>query len=143
MEKSGEVISLEYEIVPNDFDLAGEASSNIKRILKQIGINSKVIRRVAVASYEAEINVIIHSYGGIMKAFISTKQIEIILEDSGPGIEDIELAMTEGYSTASDDVREMGFGAGMGLPNIKRCTDDLKISSSKKGTKLSMIFENN
>jgi len=135
-----EAMELEYEIVPNDFDSAGEASSNLKRILKQLGINSKIVRKIAVASYEAEINVIIHSLGGNMNVIISAEKIEVKFKDNGPGIDDIDLAMTEGFSTATDDVREMGFGAGMGLPNIKRCTDDLKIFSSKEGTILEMIF---
>lgn len=135
-----EAMELEYEIVPNDFDSAGEASSNLKRILKQLGINSKIVRKIAVASYEAEINVIIHSLGGNMNVIISAEKIEVKFKDNGPGIDDIDLAMTEGFSTATDDVREMGFGAGMGLPNIKRCTDDLQIFSSKEGTILEMIF---
>ncbi len=109
-----------YKIIANDFSLAGKGSSDIKKNLKILGIDPKVIRKVAIVSYEAEINMVIHSY------------------DVGPGIADVELAMTEGYSTASSTVRELGFGAGMGLPNMKRWSDDFEINTQKSGTKIFM-----
>lgn len=136
-----EVMKLSYEIEANDFDRAGEVSSKLKNILKQLGLNSKIIRKIAVAAYEAEINVIIHSDGGRMETLINKDEIEILFIDRGPGIKDISLAMTEGYSTASNQVRELGFGAGMGLPNIRRCSDDMKIESSEDGTILTMLFK--
>lgn len=141
MVKSGDAMKFSYEIEANNFDTAGEVSSKLKRVLKQLGLNSKVIRRIAVAAYEAEINVIIHSDGGFMEASISQDEINISFVDKGPGIKDIPLAMTEGFSTASDQVRELGFGAGMGLPNIRRCTDDMELKSSEEGTVLKMLFK--
>lgn len=131
-------IKLEYEVIKNDFDRAGEASSNIKKVLTKLGINSKAIRKVAIVTYEAEMNIVIHSHGGKIIAMISPKEIEIIAEDIGPGIEDIELAMQQGYSTAPNRVRELGFGAGMGLPNMKKWSDEFKIESSPNGTKVIM-----
>ncbi|MCT4661651.1 MAG: ATP-binding protein [Tissierellales bacterium] len=141
MVKSGDAMKFSYEIEANNFDTAGEVSSKLKRVLKQLGLNSKVIRRIAVAAYEAEINVIIHSDGGFMEASISQDEVNISFVDKGPGIKDIPLAMTEGFSTASDQVRELGFGAGMGLPNIRRCTDDMELKSSEEGTVLKMLFK--
>jgi anti-sigma regulatory factor (Ser/Thr protein kinase)/CBS domain-containing protein len=135
-------IRLNYHILGGDFSSAGEASSNIKKVLQQAGFLPDVIRRVAIAAYEAEMNVIIHAYEGDMIVHISPEEIKITVIDRGPGILDIELAMQEGYSTAPDQIREMGFGAGMGLPNIKRCSDDLKIQSIvQKGTTLDMVFK--
>lgn len=135
-------ISLEFDLIGSEFDSAGEASSKIKRVLQQIGISSEVIRRIAISSYEAEMNVIIHAYRGIMKADIYPNRTEIRLEDEGPGIEDINLAMQEGYSTAPDFVREMGFGAGMGLPNMVRCADKFDIQSEVgKGTTVVMLIK--
>ena len=109
-----------YDVDGHDFSIAGEASSNFKSYLKKLGIAPEVIRRVAIAMYEAEINTIIHGGGGICDAEVSKDRITITFRDHGPGIKDIDLAMQEGYSTASDQIREMGFGAGMGLPNIKK-----------------------
>ncbi|MCC5911603.1 MAG: ATP-binding protein [Clostridiaceae bacterium] len=109
---------------------AGQASSNLKKVLKQLGINSKIVRKIAIATYEAEMNIIIHSEGGSIDASIDPEKVKIIVRDRGPGIKDIELAMKAGYSTASQKVRELGFGAGMGLPNIKRCCDEFAIRSS-------------
>ncbi len=140
MHTVGDSIILTYEVLANDFERAGEVSSNIKNTLKQLGIAQKTIRKVAVASYEAEINIIIHSNGGHIQAEISKQEVKLIFTDSGPGIENIELAMQEGYSTASDEVREMGFGAGMGLPNIQRCADLFHIESSVEGTKIKVVF---
>lgn len=126
-EKKG--IKLEYEVLKNDFTRAGEASSKVKKILAQLGINSSIIRRVAIATYEAEMNIAIHSLGGNIIVFVNPKEIEVVAKDKGPGIEDIELAMQEGYSTAPNSVRELGFGAGMGLSNMKRCSDEFDIHS--------------
>lgn len=131
----------EYEVGKDDFVAAGEVSARIKRKLKQIGIDPALIRKIAIASYEAEINMIIHSNGGIMAIQIDEDSITIICKDTGPGIPDIELAMKEGYSTASQTVREMGFGAGMGLSNINRNSDKMEISSSPRGTTVTMRFD--
>lgn len=124
-----EKITLKYNVNSDDFTRAGEASSSVKRKLKLMGVNPVVIRKVAIALYEGEINMVIHSYGGTIEVVISPKEIEMILNDKGPGIEDIELAMKAGYSTAPDTIRSLGFGAGMGLPNMKKYTDDLVIES--------------
>ncbi len=134
-------IVLDYALKGGDFDTAGEASSKIKRILQQIGVRSDVIRRIAISSYEAEMNVIIHAYSGVLKASIYPDRTELVVEDEGPGIADIDLAMQEGYSTAPDHIREMGFGAGMGLPNIVRCSDEFSINSvAGEGTKISILI---
>lgn len=131
----------QYSIKGWDFTRAGEASCEIKNTLKQIGISQDVIRRVAIASYEAEMNVVMYARRGKMRCEIDTKIIRITLEDEGPGIENIDLAMQEGFSTATPEMREMGFGAGMGLPNIKRNSDVFEITSVVgRGTKLKMIF---
>ncbi len=131
----------EYIVKGWDFSRAGEASCEIKNTLKQIGISAEVIRRVAIAAYEAEMNVVMYARQGIMRCEMDPQQIIITVEDEGPGIADIELAMQEGYSTATPEMREMGFGAGMGLPNIKRNADLLDISSTVgRGTKVTMIF---
>lgn len=116
---------------------AGKASTEIKSILKQLGIDSTTIRRVAIAAYEAEMNVVMYAKQAAMTFEVTPKLINIIVEDEGPGIPDVSLAMQEGYSTATPEMREMGFGAGMGLPNIKKNSDSLKIESIiSKGTKL-------
>jgi len=136
----GQEITLEFELKAAIFDVAGEASSKTKRVLQQIGIRADVIRRIAISAYEGEINTIIHSCGGVMRVVIFCDHTEISFEDQGPGIVDINLAMQEGYSTASDEVREMGFGAGMGLPNMARCTDKFDIQSEVGvGTKIKMV----
>lgn len=128
-----------FDIEKNDFTRAGEASSTIKKLLRQLGIDSAIIRRVAIATYEAEINIVIHSEGGSITMCAYPLYIQVVVEDKGPGIENIELAMKEGYSTASDAVREMGFGAGMGLSNMKRCSDFFNIESEQgKYTKVTM-----
>ncbi len=123
-------VCMEYRIEGNNFMVAGTASNNIKNTLKMLGIQSDVCRRAAVIAYEAEINLVIHANGGILKAVISEDRLEITAEDEGPGIPDIEQAMTEGYTTASNQAREMGFGAGMGLPNIKKNSDLFEIEST-------------
>lgn len=141
MDSGSLVKRFSYPVAANDFTVAGKSSSDIKSNLKAIGIDAHIIRRIAIISYEAEINVVIHSLGGYLYCDLYEDKIEIVTEDTGPGIPDIELAMTEGYSTASEDVRELGFGAGMGLPNIKRYSDEFKIESSRNGTVIrSTIF---
>ncbi|MFZ4740096.1 MAG: ATP-binding protein [Bacteroidales bacterium] len=119
----------EYKIVSGDFSNAGTASSQIKKILKQLNVDSVRIKRIVVALYEAEVNIVAHSFGGTIFADIDTDKIILQLKDTGPGIPDISQAMKEGYSTATSQVREMGFGAGMGLPNIKKNADKLEIKS--------------
>ena len=129
-----------YEISGTDFSVAGEASSNFKTVLKKLGINPDIVRRVSIAMYEAEINTVVHGGGGTCDAEVLGDCIRIVFSDRGPGIADVELAMQEGYSTASETVRELGFGAGMGLPNIKRYTDDMKIDTEVgKGTKITLV----
>jgi serine/threonine-protein kinase RsbT len=128
-------MKLRFEVDGDEFVLAGEASSKLKKVLMQLGIPSHLIRKVAIAMYEAEINMVIHANGGFIDAEITPDKIFVSISDTGPGIPDIELAMKEGYSTATDKVRELGFGAGMGLPNMKRYTDDMKVTSEVgKGT---------
>jgi len=135
------ILTQQYLIKGWDFTRAGEASCDVKNTLKQIGISQDVIRRVAIASYEAEMNVVMYARKGKMKCEIDTIRIKITIEDEGPGIKDINLAMQEGFSTATPEMREMGFGAGMGLPNIKRNSDSFHISSVVgRGTKLEMLF---
>jgi len=118
-----------YEVNGEDFTIAGENSSKVKKMLKQLGFAPEVVRRVAIAMYEAEINMVIHADGGYIETDISPEKIIITLCDNGPGIPDMDKAMQEGFSTASNEVRELGFGAGMGLPNMKKYTDDLKIDT--------------
>ena len=122
-------MKITYEVLGDDFTRAGEASGKFKKVLKQVGFDAEVIRRVTIAMYEAEINMVIHAHGGVIDAEISTEKIELWFRDKGPGIPNVELAMKEGYSTAPDNVRSLGFGAGMGLPNIKKYTDELKITT--------------
>lgn len=131
----------EYSIKGWDFTRAGEASCEIKNTLKQIGVSQEVIRRVAIAAYEAEMNVVMYAQQAKMRCKIDTTIIKITIEDEGPGIENVDLAMQEGFSTATLEMRELGFGAGMGLPNIKRNSDVFEITSIVgRGTKLKMIF---
>lgn len=133
-------MQFEYEIEGGDFSKAGYASSEVKKKLKQLNVDLQIVKRVVVALYEAEVNVVAHAYNGVMKVEIDEERIVLVLEDSGPGIPDIDQAMVEGFSTASPEVREMGFGAGMGLPNIKKNVDHLNISSEVgKGTRVEMI----
>ena len=130
---------ISFQIEGGNFTRAGFASSEIKKILKRINVDMQIIKRTVVACYEAEVNVVAHAREGILTAEISTQEIRLCFDDKGPGIADIELAMQEGFSTASPEVREMGFGAGMGLPNIRKNVDDLKISSTPgQGTHLEM-----
>lgn len=130
----------EYKIEGGDFTRAGIASSEFKKILKQLNIRPDIIKRIAVAMYEAEVNVVAHAYNGKMTAEVDADKVQLIFEDEGPGIEDINEAMKEGYSTASEQVRQMGFGAGMGLPNMKKNVDEMKVTSSlNKGTKVDLV----
>lgn len=134
--------SYSFPVTGGDFNRAGEASSSIKNILKKIGISPAIVRRVAIAAYEAEMNIVIHAYRGSITVKITPDQIEIRAADEGPGIKDLELAMREGYSTAPDKVRELGFGAGMGLPNMKKCTDEMYIDTEPGvGTTVTMIIK--
>ncbi len=134
-------IRLTYDIDGTDFSAAGEASGALKRALRQMGIDSDIIRRCAVCMYEGEINAVIHGGGGRADVFIDTERIKIVIEDSGPGIADVEAAMREGFSTASSRIRELGFGAGMGLPNMKKYSDSLTIDTAVgKGTKVTMTI---
>ncbi|MFZ5753965.1 MAG: CBS domain-containing protein [Bacillota bacterium] len=126
----------EYHIQGMDFDRAGEGASTLKKILNDLGIKGSVVRRCAIVAYEAEMNVVIHAYEGKMTARVTPKEITITVDDTGPGIKDISLALKPGYSTAPDRVRKMGFGAGMGLPNIKKSADEFFIESSPQGTHL-------
>ena len=118
-----------FEIERGNFADAGQASSSVKRILKQLGVDPTNIKRTVVALFEAEINAIAHAYGGTIDVDIDDGKIVMVVADQGPGIPDLDLAMQEGWSTASPQVREMGYGAGMGLPNIRKNTDDLKIDT--------------
>lgn len=129
-----------YSVKKDDFPSAGEVSAAIKGKLKQIGLDPDIIRRIAIASYEAEINMIIHSLGGGMTLSIYPERIEITCADKGPGIRDLNLAMQEGYSTANEAVREMGFGAGMGLPNIHKNCDKMEVKTAPGGTTIHMLF---
>ena len=121
---------LEYTIIEGDFVNAGSASSSIKKTLKQLNVNPSIIKRVVVALYEAEVNARAHAYGGVIHAEIEPDKINVKVIDKGPGIPDIDWAMKEGNSTASPEVRDMGFGAGMGLPNIKKNVDRLNVQSA-------------
>lgn len=130
----------QYNIVGGDFTHAGSAASEIKKVLKQLNVDAEVIKRTVVAIYEAEVNIVAHAYLGTVDIEIDEHQVSALFKDSGPGIADIEKAMQEGYSTASQIVREMGFGAGMGLSNIKKNSDHLQISSTLgQGTQLLLI----
>ena len=131
----------DYEVVRDDFANAGTASSDIKRTLSTLGFQSAVLRRIAIASYEAEINLLIHAWGGNINLDVfDNGTVQLIFKDPGPGIPDLEKAMTPGWSTANQKAREMGFGAGMGLPNMKNVSDTFDIQSSSAGTKITMTF---
>ncbi|MEG2251691.1 MAG: anti-sigma regulatory factor, partial [Clostridia bacterium] len=117
-----------YDVHAGEFQTAGDASATIKRKLKQLGVDSNILRRIAVASYEAELNLIIHSHGGQLTLEMTPEEIHLISADVGPGIADIKKALLEGFSTASEEARDLGFGAGMGLPNMKRNADQFGIT---------------
>ena len=125
-----DTIKLEYTVSGEDFTRAGEASSDLKNMLKQLGVSPDVVRKVSIAMYEGEINMVIHGGGGEVTVTVSPDRVDMILEDHGKGIPDIEKAMQEGYSTASEEARSLGFGAGMGLPNMKKYTDTMQIEST-------------
>lgn len=125
-----EKIVLTYEVDGDDFTRAGEASANVKKNLRQLGISPDAIRRVAIVLYEGEINMVIHADGGVITVEITPEHIRMELKDKGKGIADIDQAMKEGYSTAPDEVRSLGFGAGMGLPNMKKYSDEMNIEST-------------
>ena len=128
-----------YAVSGNDYASAGTASSEMKKILISLGIPNDIIKRTAIAMYEAEINMVVHGGGGEADININETCITIVMKDTGPGIEDINLAMQDGYSTASQQIRELGFGAGMGLSNMKRTSDEMQIDSGPgKGTKVTM-----
>ena len=124
-----EVLKFHFEVDGENFSSAGEASVIMKKKLRQLGFSPDVMRRVSIAMYEGEINMVIHAHGGTADVLVSDDEIEIILSDRGPGIPDVALAMQEGYSTATDNVRALGFGAGMGLPNMRKYTDYMNIDT--------------
>lgn len=124
-----ESIKLHYDVSGVDFTRAGAASGDVKRVLKQLGVSPVTTRNVAVAMYEGEINMVIHAGGGEINVEITEDAIHMVLQDHGPGIENVELAMKEGYSTAPDNIRSLGFGAGMGLPNIKKYSDEFRLET--------------
>lgn len=135
------MIHAEYPIERGNYTRAGEASQDIKRKLKQLGVEGPVLRRISVAAYEGELNLVIHSLGGTLVLDVDAGGVRLTSTDIGPGIPDIEKAMSEGYSTADDVARDYGFGAGMGLPNMKRNADTFEITSAPgKGTDISMYF---
>ena len=135
-----EMVNFHFDIDGDNFTSAGEASVKIKKLLREMGFSPDIIRRVSVAMYEGEINMVIHANGGDADVNVYCDKIEIVLADKGPGIPNIDQAMQEGFSTAPDTVRSLGFGAGMGLPNMKRYTDDMKIESEVgKGTTITMV----
>ena len=134
-------LKLRYEIPGDDYTRAGEASAQLKQVLRKLGLSPAIIRRVSIAMYEGEINMVIHANGGVIDVDIDSARVSLLLRDSGPGIEDVELAMRNGFSTASEKVRSMGFGAGMGLPNMRKHTDYMKVESSPgEGTTVHMMI---
>ena len=134
-----EELVFRFSVDGKDFTSAGQASVQVKKNLRQLGIDAETIRRVSIAMYEGEINMVIHAGGGVAEVRVCEGYIEIILDDDGPGIKDVEQAMQEGFSTAPDQIRSLGFGAGMGLPNMKRYTDFMTIESEVGvGTKITM-----
>ena len=134
-----EGLNFHFKVDGDDFTSAGQASVSIKKNLRQLGLPAEIIRRVSIAMYEGEINMVIHAGGGVADVNVTEDCIEIILADKGPGIKDVEQTMQEGFSTATDNIRSLGFGAGMGLPNMKRYTDYMKIDSVPgEGTTITM-----
>ena len=134
-----EPVKFHFDVAGDNFSSAGEASVKVKKLLRQLSMDPETIRRVSIAMYEGEINMVIHANGGTADVLLYPDRIQIILADTGPGIKDVSLAMQEGYSTAKDNVRALGFGAGMGLPNMKRYTDRMEIESQVgKGTTVTM-----
>ncbi len=132
-------LTFRFNVDGENFTSAGDASVQVKKVLRSIGVNPEIIRKVSIAMYEGEINMVIHAGGGIAEVVVDSDVITIILTDHGPGIADVSLAMQEGFSTAPDNIRSLGFGAGMGLPNMKRYTDDMNIDTELgKGTVITM-----
>ena len=132
-------INFHFDVDGDDFSSAGAASVEVKKNLRQLGFPPDVIRKVAIAMYEGEINMVIHANGGPADVFVLSDEITMVLRDQGPGIADVSLAMQEGFSTARDNIRSLGFGAGMGLPNMKKYTDTMEIETELgKGTKIIM-----
>jgi len=132
-------LSYHFDVEGNNFASAGQASVEVKKDLQQLGIDPQIIKKVSVAMYEGEINMVIHAGGGVADVYVNEECVKVVLEDHGPGIPDIDLAMQEGYSTASLEINMLGFGAGMGLPNMKRFTDEMTIESQVGvGTKITM-----
>lgn len=125
-----DIIKLQYEVDGDDFTRAGEASASVKKTLRKLGVAPEAIRKVAIALYEGEINMVIHADGGVIDIEIGSEDVRMVLRDHGKGIPDVALAMQEGWSTAPDEVRSLGFGAGMGLPNMKKYSDEMKIEST-------------
>ena len=135
-------LTLNFRVTTDDFSLAGQASSAVKHTLKDLGFATDIVRRTAIAMYEAEINMVIHANGGNITVTITPEEICAVFADIGPGIPDIPLAMQEGYSTAGEEARNMGFGAGMGLPNMRRNADSFHIRSAEGcGTVIRMAFD--
>ncbi|MCG8471984.1 MAG: ATP-binding protein [Desulfobacterales bacterium] len=131
-----------YSVREGDFIHAGEASIRVKNMLKSLNFNPDIVRRVAICGYEAEMNLVMHGGDGTLTVVVGSREIQLHVEDTGPGIADTELAMKEGYSTASDRYRELGFGAGMGLPNMKKNSDSIRVESELgQGTAVSMRFD--
>lgn len=134
-----EPLVYKFEVDGDNFTSAGEASVKMKKNLRLLGISPDIIRRVAIAMYEGEINMVIHAGGGDVTVTVYPEKIDIVLDDRGPGIADVDLAMREGFSTAPENIRNLGFGAGMGLPNMKKNTDSMSVESTLGvGTKISM-----
>ena len=132
-------LHFQYTVDGDDYSLVGEASSSVKTTLKKLGVAPEIIRKVSIAMYEGEVNMVIHANGGMIDVYISPSSIRFVLADRGPGIPDIDRAMQEGYSTATENIRNMGFGAGMGLPNMKKYADEMKVTSVVgEGTTLDM-----
>ncbi len=137
-----EAITFHYDVDGENFTSAGNASVQVKRKLRQLGFPPEIIKRVSIAMYEGEINMVIHANGGMADVTVSPEEVKIVLTDHGPGIADVSLAMREGYSTAPDNIRSLGFGAGMGLPNMKRYTDTMEIDTEVgRGTTITMTVK--
>ena len=136
-----EPLVFQVDVDGNDFTSAGRASVQVKKLLRELGLPADVIRRVSIAMYEGEINMVIHANGGVAEVRVDERDITIILTDRGPGIPDVNLAMQEGYSTATRSIQSLGFGAGMGLPNMKRYTDEMRIDTEVGvGTTITMVI---
>ncbi|MBR0425494.1 MAG: anti-sigma regulatory factor [Clostridia bacterium] len=137
-----ELLHYHFDVDGENFASAGEASVQVKRLLRQMGFSPDLIRRISIAMYEGEINMVIHANGGDADVYMDPERIRVVLKDHGPGIKDIALAMQEGYSTAPDNIRSLGFGAGMGLPNMKRYSDEMTVESTVGvGTTITLIFQ--